>query len=124
VYAKRSEHLLRRAGALPLHPARTLCALDPHHFLASSVYSPRTYIPMSTAISRWGNSLALRLPKAVAEATGIAEGTEVRIEADSGRIVVTPIRPELTLAALLQGVTPDRISGELDPTPPRGRELL
>jgi antitoxin MazE len=37
-------------------------------------------------VSRWGNSLAVRLPAAVVEALGLREGDEVAIEvADPGR---------------------------------------
>ena len=36
-------------------------------------------------VSRWGNSLAVRLPAAVVEALGLKEGDEVEIEVDAAR---------------------------------------
>ena len=35
-------------------------------------------------ISRWGNSLAVRLPAAVVEELGLREGDEIEIAVDSG----------------------------------------
>jgi antitoxin MazE len=45
---------------------------------------------MQTKIARWGNSLALRLPKALGEEAGFTEGQEVELRAEDGRIVVMP----------------------------------
>jgi len=43
-------------------------------------------------IRKWGNSLAARIPKAVAESVGLHLDQDVDIEAEKGRIVITPIR--------------------------------
>jgi antitoxin component of MazEF toxin-antitoxin module len=43
-------------------------------------------------IARWGNSLALRIPKSVAEAAGIKAGSPVGVRTlDSGGVLITPI---------------------------------
>lgn len=45
---------------------------------------------MSTVISRWGNSLAIRIPKAVADQIQVEEGTPVSISISGDSIVITP----------------------------------
>ena len=47
---------------------------------------------MKTTIQRWGNSLAVRIPKALAQETAFGEGDEVDLRADEQRIVLE--RPE------------------------------
>ena len=38
-------------------------------------------------VSKWGNSLAIRIPADVAEQLGFAEGDQVKIEAKDGKFV-------------------------------------
>ncbi len=38
-------------------------------------------------VSKWGNSLAIRIPAHVAEALGFAEGDQVKIESVDGKLV-------------------------------------
>ena len=42
-------------------------------------------VELAMQVSRWGNSLAVRLPAAVVEALGLKEGDEVEIEVDAAR---------------------------------------
>lgn len=78
---------------------------------------------MLARISKWGNSLALRIPAPFARETGIDEGTDVDIALDDGRIVITPPGPRYTLDALLDGVTAENVHGEVDTGPRRGAEV-
>ena len=41
-------------------------------------------------ISKWGNSLALRIPKAIAEELQLNEGSPISIETAEGKILITP----------------------------------
>ena len=62
---------------------------------------------MKTAVQRWGNSLALRIPRAFASETRISEGSKVELTLKEGALVVRPIRRErYSLASLLKRVTP------------------
>jgi antitoxin MazE len=61
---------------------------------------------MQATINRWGNSLALRLPRHVAEQVRLAEGTTVDLEIEDGTLRVTPSRKRFKLADLLQGLPP------------------
>jgi antitoxin MazE len=59
---------------------------------------------MDMTISKWGNSLGVRIPGAVAKAAGIGLGTPVHITAIKGRIVLEPVRYDLKnlLSAITQ----------------------
>jgi antitoxin MazE len=60
-----------------------------------------------TAVQRWGNSLALRIPRAYASEVRISEGSMVELTMKSGSLVVRPIsRKRHSLAELLRRVTP------------------
>ena len=45
---------------------------------------------MLVRISKWGNSLALRIPAPFAQETGIESGTEVDLALEDGKLVITP----------------------------------
>ncbi len=61
---------------------------------------------MKTTIQRWGHSLAVRIPKALAQETAFDEGDEVDLRADDDRIVVERPQPRnYRLTDLLAGVT-------------------
>ena len=78
---------------------------------------------MKTAVQQWGNSLALRIPKAFAEQTRVKKGTRVRLTVEKGRMIVTPLRAgEMSLKKLLAKVTPSNIHPETDWGPPVGKE--
>jgi antitoxin MazE len=67
-----------------------------------------------TTVQRWGNSLAIRIPKPFALETDLQENSEVDISLDGQRIVVSPARKEWRLAALVKGITPQNIHDEID----------
>jgi antitoxin MazE len=65
-------------------------------------------------VRKWGNSLALRIPKALAIEAGIEEGTLVEIELNGDGLTVTAVPPErFTLAELLADVTPENVHAEV-----------
>ena len=61
---------------------------------------------MTTQIAKWGNSLGLRLPKAVTQAAQIDEGDRVDVTVKNGAIVIRPSRQTYSLAALVSQITP------------------
>lgn len=79
---------------------------------------------MKTRLQRWGNSLGLRIPKALAEETGLDAGSEVDLSIDpNGRILVEPVRGlKYELSALLDKVTEENLHAEVDTGRRRGRE--
>jgi antitoxin MazE len=70
---------------------------------------------MKTRVQKWGNSLALRIPKSFADEVGLQRETSVEVSLDGGKLVITPVsRPELTLEQLLAEVTEDNLHQEVD----------
>lgn len=75
-------------------------------------------------LSKWGDSLGVRVPRELAARVGLAEGMCVDVETDKeGRIVITRLRPRFTMEELLAGMTPER-EHALEDDGPRGAELL
>ena len=78
---------------------------------------------MKTHIQKWGNSLALRIPKSFAAAAGLTQDTEVDLSLVDGKVVVTPrVVPGATLAELLEGVTEHNLHREVETGPAVGAE--
>ncbi len=78
---------------------------------------------MKTAVQRWGNSLALRIPRAYAAETRIGEGSEVELSTRNGALVVRPVRRRRhALADLLKQVKRGNCHGEVSTGAPVGRE--
>lgn len=77
---------------------------------------------MRTQITKWGNSLGVRVPKDVAVRVGLVEGAQVEIEAEDGRIVISLSTPRYVLADLLEGMTPEAMHEAFDWGADAGRE--
>jgi antitoxin MazE len=78
---------------------------------------------MKTAIQRWGNSLALRIPRAYAAETRISEGSDVELTLKSGTLVVRPIaRKRHSLTDLLKQITRTNQHGSVDTGKAVGQE--
>lgn len=78
---------------------------------------------MITAVQKWGNSLALRIPKTFAEETQIHEGSSVDLSLQAGNIVVKAVRKKsFSLGNLLKGVTTKNLHEPVDTGGPVGRE--
>jgi antitoxin MazE len=76
---------------------------------------------MIVRLSKWGNSLAVRIPAPFAEEAGIESGSEVDLAIEDGRLVITP-RVSHVLEELLARVTDENLHDPIDAGPPRGRE--
>jgi len=74
-------------------------------------------------VQRWGNSLALRIPQAIAQETDIQEGAEVEIAARRGKLVVKRTAPRFELAGLLAKITRANLHEEAWSDPPKEREI-
>lgn len=62
---------------------------------------------MTTTVERWGKSLAVRLPRRAASATGMTEGCEVELTLKPGALVIRPTRRKRpALSRLLKRITP------------------
>jgi antitoxin MazE len=79
---------------------------------------------MRATISRWGNSLALRLPKAALDAAGLREGDPVTITDEDGVLRIAPIG-RVDVHALIASITPETLHRDEEwvEAPARDREL-
>lgn len=78
---------------------------------------------MRTKAQKWGNSLALRIPRAFAREAHLVQDTPVEMSLDGGRIVIVPVQEEeITLEKLLARVSRQNIHGETDFGPAVGNE--
>ncbi|BDI14622.1 multidrug transporter MatE [Nostoc cf. commune SO-36] len=78
---------------------------------------------MTTVVAKWGNSLAIRIPRAVAEQAHITEGTGIELSVQGDNIIITPRkRKKYTLDELLEGMTPDKFHPEFETGNPVGNE--
>ena len=78
---------------------------------------------METKVRKWGNSIALRIPKAFADQLQIAPDSDVEILLRDGTLVLKPLQaPRYTLEELLQEITPEMLHGEIDTGPSVGAE--
>ncbi len=79
---------------------------------------------MKTKAQKWGNSLAVRLPRPVAQQAGIKPDDPLEIQVSKGRVVLTPtVATEYRLSDLLKKVTKKNIHQETDWGKPRGKEI-
>jgi antitoxin MazE len=78
---------------------------------------------MRVQVQKWGNSLAMRIPKPFAEDVQVKEGTIVDLSVSGGRLVAIPVRKKkATLKELLAKVGKNNLHGEVDSGPSVGRE--
>jgi len=78
---------------------------------------------MQTKIQKWGNSLAVRIPKAFVREAHVAYGTSVNLSVNDGKIIIDPhAEPEYRLEDLLKGVTKENLHAEIDTGEAVGRE--
>jgi len=73
-------------------------------------------------IAKWGNSLGVRIPKAVAKEVGLDEGTNVDVRVSGRNLVLAPAHREYSLQELVAGITAKNRHGETDWGNPVGNE--
>lgn len=83
---------------------------------------------MKVAFQKWGNSLALRVPKAFVDEIGASDGKAAEMTVSNGKLVIEIARTQrpkrrYTLDQLVAGITPDNRHREIDWGPPVGNEV-
>ncbi len=84
---------------------------------------------MQARISKWGNSLAVRLPKRLADELGLSAGSTVEVAAENGALSITPVTPIpryrlADLVAEMKRLGPENEPPLVDWGPDRGAEIL
>ena len=75
---------------------------------------------MKSRVQRWGNSLAIRIPRPFAEEAELEEDTEINLSVRDGQLV---IERELTLEALLEQITDENRHEETETGGAVGNEV-
>ncbi len=76
---------------------------------------------MKTNITKWGNSLAIRIPAPFAGQIGVVQGDNVEINLQDQMLVIK--KSQLTLDQLLIKVTDENVHKEVDWGESQGREV-
>jgi antitoxin MazE len=81
---------------------------------------------MRARVSRWGNSLAIRLPKAAVASLHVREGEPVDLVIQGDTLMIRAERPHYTLEQLVAAMRPEDEPEIIDDVkaPPAGDELL
>ncbi len=80
---------------------------------------------MKAKIQKWGNSLAVRVPKGIAEQAGVKSNDVVEMDVENGKIVLLPqVTVEYSLDDLLKGITDKNCHAAVETGDPVGREIL
>lgn len=79
---------------------------------------------METRVQKWGNSLALRIPKALADEVGLKNNAPVQLSLQDKRLIIElSIPPTFDLDDLLAQVTDQNLHSEVDTGPAVGVEI-
>ena len=78
---------------------------------------------MKTQVSKWGNSLAVRIPRAFAEDLGVGPDSSVELTVEDGCLLIRPsVVPAYELETLLSSVTSENLHGEIEQDQAVGKE--
>ena len=78
---------------------------------------------MKTHVQKWGNSLAVRIPKSFAAEMGVGNKAPVEMSLEESALIIKPDRERVwDLDALLADVTDENIHSELETKEPAGEE--
>lgn len=77
---------------------------------------------MQTKISKWGNSLGLRLPKSILNELDLTVDTKLNVTQSDGKIILTPLKETLTMAELLEGMDKEGVISQHIKVEPIGKE--
>lgn len=78
---------------------------------------------MKTVVQKWGNSLALRIPKTMAVHINVKEGAPVEILEAGGSLHIKPAKAKPSLKEILSKITPENLHGETRTGKAVGKEV-
>ena len=83
------------------------------------------YLRMRAQVQKWGNSLALRIPRHVVEAADLKEGDSLDINVSAaGSVHLEKTGKVPTLAELVAQITPENRYEEISTGPDIGKETV
>ncbi len=70
---------------------------------------------MLTKVQKWGNSIALRIPKTFADEMHLTPESAIEMRVEGGKLIIQTVgKPEFTLDGLLAGITPENLHAETE----------
>ncbi len=78
---------------------------------------------MNGTIQKWGNSLALRIPKSVAQQLEVRDGDGVELRMNAEGLLIRAARRRYRLADLVRKITPANRHPETEWGKAKGREV-
>ncbi len=78
---------------------------------------------MKSKVQRWGNSLAMRIPKFIAKQLELSSGSEVDISLQNEKIIIQTVKKKYSLQELLSKISEDNRHDEKDFGEPMGGEI-
>lgn len=79
---------------------------------------------MKARVQKWGNSLAVRIPKTLAVEAELTENTPVKLSLIKGRLTIEAVPDEPpTIEELVAGITDENLHPEWDMGRPVGKEI-
>ena len=79
---------------------------------------------MYTTIQKWGNSQAVRIPKAILEKAELNENDRVEIKVVDGNVTIIPVKKHRTLEERIADYEGDYNCSEWDTGEQKGKEVL
>jgi antitoxin MazE len=73
-------------------------------------------------VVRWGNGMAIRIPKALLRDANLQEGDTLSLSVRSGAIIAKPVKTKPVLDDLLAKVSPENVHDAMEWGKPRGKE--
>ena len=64
------------------------------------------WLAMRVLLSKWGNSLAIRIPRAVAESLRVQEGQAVELTIEGDAVIMRSCQPRYTIEELVAEMRP------------------
>ncbi|HEX8463985.1 MAG TPA: AbrB/MazE/SpoVT family DNA-binding domain-containing protein [Abditibacterium sp.] len=82
---------------------------------------------MEQTVQKWGNSLAVRIPKALARELELRSGSEVELSSEDGALILRPrakrTRRKYDLDEMISRITDENMQPFIDFGPPVGKEI-
>ncbi len=69
---------------------------------------------MEISVQKWGNSLAIRIPRVYADEMNVNQGTRLTINKEDNKLILEPTQKKKKLEALLANVTSENIHDEIE----------
>ncbi len=79
---------------------------------------------MKSIVQKWGNSLAIRIPLAMAQECHIEQGTSIDIFVENKKMVIKPLKKKMNLSHMLDEINESNLHTKIEVADFLGKENL